>query len=197
MPPLFLAVLALGGLFLFGRASGGKRNRRVANSDREDMPETLDVDLDATIWGVVGEALGWPYFWGRGSPSTSWADGPDGVDCNGFVQMALVKLGILGKAQPDRGAMAFANEALVAVAVGKQRAGDVAVYKGHTMLVVGPPGTKGHSAVMGASGGHGPNIAKGILPTLGNDPKARVKVFETALYRGDFVTYGRVREGLR
>lgn len=196
MPPLLLlAALALGGFALFG-GRGGRRNRRVANSTREDMADSLDITVDSTSWALLSDAVGWPYWWGRGSPSTSWSDGAKGVDCSGFVQMALVRLGKLGSGQPDRGAMGLANHALEPIAVGKQLPGDVAVYPGHVMLVIGPPVGGGHSAVMGASGGHGANLAKGILPTLGDDPNAKVKTFSTALYRRDFVTYGRVRPEL-
>lgn len=157
--------------------------RRGVNSAQEDMSDTVNTaysDLPSSILA----AIGWPYYYGKGSPSTPWSDGAKGVDCSGFVQMALVKLGKLSSSAADRGAMALADDSNP-VEVGKQRTGDIAVYNGHVMLVAGGPGGDGHSPVMGASGGHS--------YTLGNDPNARVKLFTTAKYRNDFITYARLK----
>lgn len=144
-------------------------------------PEYIDASVAA-----VSDAYGWPYYWGKGAPSTPWTDGPQGVDCSGFVCMALVRLGKMSASTGDLSSRAIADRS-DPVAVGNQRPGDIAYYPGHVMLVVGQPSDDydGHSAVMGASGGRS--------STLGNDPNARVKVFPAGNYRSDFVTYGRFR----
>jgi cell wall-associated NlpC family hydrolase len=154
--------------------------QRGANSAREDMAENLSVVCDPTL----ATALGWPYWFGKGSPSTPWESGPDGVDCSGFAQMALVKLNKLSSSARDRGARTLADES-DPIELGQQRIGDLAYYPGHVMVVAGTPGPDGHSPVIGASGG-------GELD-LGNNPNARVKLFSTALYNTEFVTYMRPR----
>lgn len=157
--------------------------RRGINSAKEDMKDTTNTDYSDLPSTILG-AIGWPYYYGKGSPSTPWSDGPKGVDCSGFVQMALVKLGKLSSTATDRGATQLANDSNP-IATGQQKTGDIAVYNGHVMLVAGPPGADGHSPVIGASGGH--------TYTLGNDPNARVKLFTTAKYRNDFLTYARLK----
>lgn len=161
--------------------------------DRGDGSELEDVEgeavngstlIESSIRAKLSDAIGWPYFFGKGSPSTPWEDGPEGVDCSGFVQMALVRLGKLASTASDRGAATLADDS-DPIAVGSQRAGDLAYYPGHVVLVVGSPGADGHSPVMSASGG--------TSTTFGDDPNARVKVFSTAEYRSDFVTYMRLR----
>jgi hypothetical protein len=137
---------------------------------------TLPVEIDGS--------LGWPYFFGRGSPATPWSDGPKGVDCSGYAQMVLVKLGKLAKTATDRGSQALAD-ASNPLKVGQQVAGDLAYYPGHVMVVAGEPDDTGHSPVIGASGG--------TSTTFGTNSNARVKLFDTALYRGDFVTYMRLK----
>ena len=168
---------------------------RGANSEDEGgtVPQASTSGTSRLVSAVM-DALGWRYWFGAGSPSTPWEDGPDGVDCNGFVQMALVKLGILEPDETDRGTAAMADWC-VPVAVGEQRPGDIAYYPGHTMLVVSEPGADGHSMVMGASGG--------TSTTFGDNPSACVKLFSSALYRGSyddgdsdgFVTYMRPPTG--
>jgi cell wall-associated NlpC family hydrolase len=171
--------IGLGALVVLQRVAAWRRGSNSAAEDSAEKVSTSGTDADP----ILG-ALGWPYFWGRGSPSTPWSDGPKGVDCSGFAQMALVKLGILKSSAGDRGARALAD-ASDPVEVGDQQVGDLAYYPGHVMIVVGPPGDDGHSSVMGASGG-------GSL-TFGNDKNARVKLFSSGKYRDDFVTYMRLR----
>jgi cell wall-associated NlpC family hydrolase len=169
-----LAVLAVG-------AALSKRSRRGDNSAIEHQAEGAGRKVTAT---KITDAIGWPYWWGKGDPGTPWADGRKGVDCSGFAQMALVKLGELDAGAKDRGAAQLANDSNP-VQLGKQRVGDLAYYPGHVMVVAGPPGGDGHSAVIGASGGGS--------STKGNDPNARVKLFNSGAYRSDFVTYMRLR----
>lgn len=158
---------------------------RGNNSELEDvMSDTVDESGISSSCASVADAIGWPYFFGKGAPSTPWSDGPDGVDCSGFVQMALVRLGKLASSAPDRGARALADDS-DPVAVGSQKPGDLAYYPGHVALVVSNPGTDGHSYVMSASGGG--------ETTLGNDPNAKVKLFKSGAYRSDFKTYMRLR----
>lgn len=149
------------------------------------MPDT-DPTTGTSI--ALAQALGWPYWYGKGDPGTPWSDGPAGVDCSGFAQMGLVLLGELSPAARDRGADTLAADS-DPVAVGDQGIGDMAYYPGHVMLVASAPGPDGHSQVIGASGGG--------RTTLGGDPDARVKLFDTALYRSDFVTYMRLKEDQR
>ena len=156
---------------------------RGANSAKENVAATNDT-TDSELSDSVMEALGWPYWFGKGAPSTPWSDGPNGVDCSGFVQMALVRLWLLSAKAGDRGAATLADES-DPIAVGDQKPGDIAFYPGHVMLVAGYPGADGHSPVMGASGGRS--------YTLGNDENAKVKYFDSGLYRDDFVTYMRLK----
>ena len=180
MHPLLLPIglLAGGGGFV-----GWWLGKRAANSAREDTPEA-SIPMSAVDAPELLASLGWPYFYGRGGPSTPWSDGPLGVDCSGYAQMALVKLGLLSASAPDRGAKALAD-ASNAVQLGKQRPGDLAYYPGHVMVVCGQAGADGHSPVIGASGG--------TRTTLGTDPNARIKTFSSGRYRDDFVTYMRLK----
>jgi cell wall-associated NlpC family hydrolase len=178
-----VAALALGGI-VSAAAGYFWASRRGANSEKEDVAPMSDGRLDAT--GELSDALGWPYFFGKGAPSTRWDAGADGVDCSGFAQMALVRLGLLRPDYTDRGAAALADDS-DPVELGRQVPGDLAYYPGHVMVVVGYPGASGHSPVMGASGGRS--------TTLGNDPSARVKLFDSGAYRSDFVTYMRLKAG--
>lgn len=181
--PLALAAWLLGlpllAVMLFVSRRGG------TGSAREDSRPTASgaagLDGDAA---ELADSIGWPYWYGAGTPATPWADGAGGVDCSGYAQMALVRLGLLDPSAPDRSAASLADDS-DPLEVGEQRPGDLAYYPGHVMVVASSPGGDGHSAVIGASGGH--------VYTFGNDPDARVKVFDSALYRDDFVTYMRLR----
>ena len=172
-------------LWLWGAAAAATGaawyvRQRGANSAREDMAEDLSVTCDP----VLATALGWPYWFGKGSPSTPWESGNQVVDCSGFAQMALVKLNLLSSSAADRGARTLADQS-DPVELGQQRIGDLAYYPGHVMVVCGRAGPDGHSPVIGASGG-------GQFD-LGNNPNARIKLFSTALYNSEFVTYMRLR----
>lgn len=172
-------------LWLWGAAAAATGaawyvRQRGANSAREDQVESLETTCDPTL----STALGWRYYFGKGSPATPWSSGPDGVDCSGFAQMALVKLNLLSSSAPDRGARTLADDS-DPVELGQQRIGDLAYYPGHVMVVAGSPGYDGHSPVIGASGG--------TSTTLGTDENARVKLFSSGAYRSDFVTYMRLR----
>lgn len=180
MHPLLLPVALLAG---GGAGFGWWLGRRPANSGREDTPEA-SIPMTAVDAPELLAALGWPYFYGRGGPATPWSDGPLGVDCSGFAQMALVKLGLLSASASDRGAKALADGS-TPVPLGSQRPGDLAYYPGHVMVVCGQAGTGGHSPVIGASGG--------TRTTLGQDPNARIKTFTSGAYRKDFVTYMRLK----
>ncbi len=184
----WLAIMAAP-LSLFGLALWAYR--RGMNSATEDTSAMSDSDAtkQSDLPSNVLESLGWPYYFGKGSPSTPWTDGPSGVDCSGFVQMALVRLGKLSPTYGDRGSAALADDS-DPIEVGQQEPGDIAYYPGHVMLVASKPDkSTGHSAVIGASGG--------TSTTLGTNPEARVKMFSSAKYRKDFVTYMRLKEGKR
>ena len=167
---------------------------RDANSAVELVPEVQNEWDLADIDPRLIQAIGWPYYYGKGGPSTPWPmDGkPVQVDCSGFAQMALVRLGKLSATAPDRSSAQLAADS-DPVEVGEQQLGDLAYYPGHVAVVASAPGPSGHSKVLSASGGG--------RTTLGNDPNARVKVFSSALYRGTyplnkdgFVTYMRLKQ---
>lgn len=180
---MLVPVIGLG-LFFFLVAGKGKKRRAPGKGDTSDVEAMTDGGaMHYDFESRVGDALGWPYFFGKGTPATPWSDGPKGVDCSGFAQMALVRLGLLKVTAGDRGARALADAARH-VDIGDQQPGDLAIYPGHVMVVADFPGTDGHSSVMGASGG--------VETTRGNDPHARVKLFKSARYRDDFVCYGRL-----
>lgn len=157
---------------------------RGDNSALEDQEGPLAPRDAVDVAGQLGDAVGWPYFFGRGTPATPWENGPEGVDCSGFAQMALVRLGILSDYATDRGARTLADDS-DPLETGEQEPGDLAYYPGHVAVVISDPGEDGHSEVMCASG---------HATTFGNLPDTEcVKVYATALYRSDFVTYMRLR----
>lgn len=167
-------------------------SKQSTSSQIEDGNSSLE-NIEPDEYGVsmpndaveLYEAIGWPYNYGMGSPSTPWEDGPKGVDCSGFAQMALVRLGLLSASSIDMSAMSLAN-ACNPVEWGSQRPGDLAIYNGHVMVVYGDPNENGDSRVIGASGG--------TRDTHGDNPKARVKLFSTAKYRDGFITFGRLKD---
>jgi hypothetical protein len=182
-------VLALGLLFLL---FGGKRKsisvKRVEDSKEGDVnvanhEETQSYD-DEPYSDKLGDAIGAPYYYGRGSPSTPWADIWKGVDCSGSCLMAQVRIGIISSSFPDMGATDIAN-ACNPIPVGQQIPGDFAIYPGHVMLVYSYPreSESGHSSVWGARGGDS--------HTHGDNPNAFVGVYSSATYNPSFITYAR------
>lgn len=124
--------------------------------------------------------IGVPYAWGSGTPATPWPS--DRYDCSGFAQGALVYLGLLRRAEPDRSAAALAD-ACDPVELGHQRLGDLAFYGTggvhHVMVCLGD------GWVIGASGGGS--------ETHGDDPRAHVQLHHY-LYRRDWVCFGRIKQ---
>lgn len=170
------------------------KRRKVPAVDVED-DSTIEAEDEVTDYDgitvydelapIIRDSLGWPYYWGRGDPSTPWEDGDLGVDCSGYTQMVLVKLGKLSPTAPDRNAYNLAMQS-DAVPVGEQRPGDWAYYAGHAMIVAGPPGPDGHSPVIGASGGGSDDF--------GDNPNARIKMFRNAAtYGPKLVSYCRIK----
>lgn len=159
--------------------------KRTDDSTREDdVPTDDDNQVDGSV-SILATSIGWPYSWGMGGPSTPWELGYEGVDCSGYALMAAVVLGQIGADSPRYNAAEMADNC-DPVAIGEQRPGDFAYYPGHVMVVCGWPGGDGHSAVIGASGGNS--------SVHGDNPNARVKVFDSALYNSKFVTYMRWKE---
>jgi cell wall-associated NlpC family hydrolase len=183
MEPVTLAIIGAAGW----AAWNARKGKGV--SAREDSREgTVSASADYGVADPLLDALGWLYTWG-GSPRT-WGDaeqlaraGRGVVDCSGFASLALVRMG-LRKSYKRYTALTLAN-ASDPVAWGKQQPGDIAVYPGHVMIVLSRPRSDGDSKVIGASGGGS--------KTRGNDPNARVKVFDSARYRKDFMTFGRLK----
>jgi cell wall-associated NlpC family hydrolase len=180
--PLAMA-LALGipvaavGLYVRARGYGGSREDIAAVDD------STQLDGEAAL---LADSIGWPYVYGRGTPATPWSEGPRGVDCSGYAQMCLVRLGRLSSSATDRGASSLAY-GCDPVAVGDQTPGDLAYYPGHVVVVASyPDALTGHSAVLSASGDAQDLVA-------GLNPNARVKLYTSALYRGDFLTYMRLK----
>jgi len=151
-----------------------------------------ETSEDEPLADILGDAIGSPYYYGRGTPSTPWADlQTKGADCSGAVQMALVKLGKLSSKAADRSVVALANDS-DPIAFGSQVPGDIAFYSGHAMLVYSYPRADGHSAVWGMHGGG--------KSDKGNNPAARLDVMKSANYwphnpadNTGFLTYGRLR----
>ena len=180
MIPLFVwPIGALAGAWLYAKRRGVAGPGETAAAGSESPLADCDTRLV--------ESVGWPYYFGRGSPSTPWADGPKGVDCSGYAQMALVRLGKLSSSASDRGVSSLSAESNP-VEIGSQGIGDLALYgNSHVMVVCGPPrSSDGHSPVIGASSGG--------ATTFGGDPNARVKLFDSALYwASNFTTYMRLK----
>ena len=177
--PFLLIGLVLGGLGLYALSRRGGENSSVGMDDYVGSPDAA---------GDLADAVGWPYSYGAGAPNTPWSEGPAGVDCSGFVQMCLVRLGLLSSSATDRGAAALADDSYP-VAVGDQVPGDMAYYPGHIVLVIGYPDEDGHSAVLSAGGHATTKRESPPWPVAGEE----VKVHTSALYRDDFVTYMRLK----
>lgn len=158
-----------------------------ANSAQEGIAAVNEPTWDDT--GSLYSWLGMKYNYGYGTPKTTPEEAwKDGVDCSGFAQFALAEMGLLDRNYPDRTSTTLGDDC-DAIEIGQQEPGDLAFYDGHVMVVATFPdaGLDGHSAVIGASGGDS--------STKGDNPNACIKQFETALYRDDFLTYGRLKEG--
>lgn len=184
-------LLAIGVLFLMF----GTKRKRVSvatvetskDNGHTSMNEESQTFDDEPYADKLGDAIGAPYWYGQGSPSTPWEDIWKGVDCSGSVLMASVRVGIIPSTWPDMNAAAIAN-ACDPIPVGSQLPGDIAIYPGHVMFVYSYPrdSENGHSAVWGARGGD--------RNTKGNDPNAYVGVYSSAAYNPSFITYGRWKQ---
>jgi len=124
--------------------------------------------------------IGTPYWWGRGTPKTSWP--AEYYDCSGFAQGALVYLNLLKPTEPDRGAYALANES--DRVTDEPKLGDLAFYDkpvSHVMVCLNK------DWVIGATGGGS--------HTLGDDANACVKLVPLR-YRKDLLVVGRLKKEL-
>lgn len=181
--PALVLLIPAGVALVRGRRSTVRGHH--AKSAREDHMAS-DEPTETEVEHIVDAAIGIPYSYGAGTPADPFPGGATGIkgghgyDCSGFVQGALVALGMLSESAPDRSA-ATLSKVGTPVPWGQQRPGDVAFYGtpvSHVMLVRTEPDATGDSGVIGASGGHS--------YTNGDDPKAIVKTFTSAKYRGDF-----------
>lgn len=144
------------------------------------MRPTLDVLNDGVIELLKGYGI--PYSWGAGRPSSQgWPIGVKGLkggiglDCSGFAQVALVRLGILHEGDPDRSAAGL-WDAAKPIDTDAAQLGDLAFYGGHariTHVVV----CLGGGVCIGANGGNS--------MTNGDDPRAFVQL-QPIRYRADF-----------
>lgn len=181
--PALVLLIPAGVALLKGRRASVRGH--AAKSAREDhLPSNEETETE--VEAVVDSAIGMPYSYGAGAPSDPFPGGATGIkgghgyDCSGFVQGALVALGLLPDTAPDRSAASLAKLGQE-VPFGQQGPGDVVYYGtpvSHVMLVRTAAGTDGDSGVIGASGGRS--------TTNGDDPKAHVKTFASMKYRGDF-----------
>lgn len=156
---------------------------------------------DTDISDLVRPAEGVPYWYGMGGVLCAWPKGGGtnlynessnvGFDCSGLVLRLLVLLGLVTPLCKVRRAADIVAQLCEPIALGEQRAGDVAAYKGsagtivHVRLVVAPPSKPGgHSMCIGADGG--------TSDTRGDDPGASVK-FASGDYWSAFCGYYRVK----
>lgn len=189
-----IAAFALAALGKRKHVPRARAREATVTSHREHMPAATTTSASSTSIGrLLLSALGIPYSYGAGSPATPFGQmatgikGGRGLDCSGFAQSALVALGRLPSSAPDRSAAALADLA-APVAIGAQRAGDLAFYGSgrvsHVMVVLTDADAAGVSEVIGASGGR--------PSTNGDDPNARIKSYTSHKYRRDFVAFGRI-----
>ncbi|MCP4244580.1 MAG: hypothetical protein GY772_28900 [bacterium] len=141
---------------------------------------------EAWVQVTLNGGLRWPYYWGGGAPRTPWADGPKGVDCSGWAQMGLVRLGYLPSTEIDRGSSSL-YELATPIPFGQQEPGDLAFWTGHVEIVYSLPDSDGDSMTIGARGsGSGSS-------TFGDNPNAYVMLRDKARSRSDFLGFGRLR----
>lgn len=148
--------------------------------------------LESTCLRLASTLVDQPYSYGGGTPSSPLPGGSPGLhggrgwDCSGLslaFSACLLRYSWRG---PDLTARGLAD-LCTPVATGRQQPGDLAVYRAnHVTAVLTPPQAAlgHHSRVLSASGG-GPS-------TNGDDVRARVRVFDRADYRSDFLTYMRL-----
>lgn len=149
----------------------------------------LDV-LDERIVDLL-RAFGIPYAYGGGTPkdgANGWPpalplghENGRGLDCSGFVQAALVHLGMLPASAPDRTAAALWHIAKP-VPFEDARLGDLAFY-GQPSHVRHVTLCLGGGVCMGANGGGS--------KTYGDNPAAFVKL-DRIKYRTDFLGVRRI-----
>lgn len=99
----------------------------------------------------ITSSVGWPYVYGAGTPSTLWESGPQGVDCSGLAQMALVKLGIMSPSETDRSAQGMAD-ASYWIDEKDAKEGDLAFYGTDWNTVSHVTVVLGDGTVLSASG---------------------------------------------
>jgi len=135
------------------------------------------------------ECVGTPYIWAAGTPASQWPS-PDGYDCSGFVQAALVRIGRLDPSEPDRASQTL-YDLSVSLNLGEQEPGDLAFFGSsstgiyHVVMVAEYAEDSGYSAVVGANGGDSTTTT----PTEGAEVQD-----EAASYcqgRSDFLGYKR------
>jgi len=178
-PVLLLSGVAAGVLTLVRRRRKGAHAEvgdTGDNLDTSDTGEDVEAAWEQHVQRKLADSLGWLYWWGKGGPSAAWKSGASGVDCSGFVSMALVRLGFMS-VEDDR--LTSASVAAVGreIPLGDQRPGDVVLYPHHAVLVWSMPDESGDSRVIGASGG--------TRETFGDNPEAKVKTKPSIYSHGD------------
>lgn len=185
MSPLALIAAAAGLFFALSK-------RSPSGSGRED--EDALTDLPPRFPAELVPLVGAPYSYGGGRAASAWPDGSPGdgggvgFDCSSLAWWAVAALSTEGATEDALGPLETVHvgqlaERLSAANDGAQLfPGDIAVYgeswddPSHVAVIATSDG-----AVITASGG-GPS-------TNGDSPDARVKVFDSAAYRGDLLGY--------
>jgi hypothetical protein len=159
----------------------------------EGPPEMTPLEWEQHVQQMLADSRGWPYVRAMGTPQTPWDKGRRGVDCSGYAQMALVRLGILSPQTPDQASSGLQVMSRP-VSPGTQLPGDLAFYgrrgKGvvHVEVVTTMPGVDGHSLVQGASGDTGSGAVR---------PPRHALSWERDVRQPRFLGYGRIGTGPR
>ncbi len=180
-----------------------RHSPQTHRSARVDWPELASKTRQPSArYGrsPLYEALGVSYVYGAGAPCAVsmglWPQGcysaffgsksRRGLDCSGFAQMGLVRMGLMSPEEIDRSAAAM-QLVCKPIQASELRHGDLVFYGKtcvtHVMVIL-----PDRVAVIGASGGRS--------STNGNVAGAKVKIYDRYDYRSDIYGFGRWPGGL-
>lgn len=183
MSPLLL-LLAVP-LLLSRRKSGYSGGADMGSVNDPGDNADLSLPVVAAWVDTIVQSFSWRYYWGGFSRSVP-AGGVALVDCSGGATLLLILLGILPATAARFTSSSLPSDArFVKVSPAEARPGDVVLYKGHVVVVVGGAGEG--ATIWSVSGGG--------QKTQGNDPNARPKLFAGLRYRSDLLGVYRVKSG--